>query len=101
MGKRGSIPVSLGIVISTSIRGLFLGHGVPVCNSGCGMSGIWVVVVDRNPRICVDSIANTVLRKGGIVQSEISLPSRALHCLQQRLLVHRLDKLSSNCVGFR
>ena len=37
MGKHGSLPVSLGIMISTSIRGLFLGPGVPACNGGGGM----------------------------------------------------------------
>ena len=37
MGKRGSLPVRLRIVISTSIRGLVLGPGVPVCNDGYGM----------------------------------------------------------------
>ena len=37
MGNRSSLQVSLGIVISTFIRGLFLGHGVPACNGGCGM----------------------------------------------------------------
>ena len=37
MGKGASLRVSLGIEISTSIRGLFLGHGVLVCNGGCGM----------------------------------------------------------------
>ena len=37
MAKHGSLPVSLGIVISTSIRGLFLGPGVPVCNGGYGI----------------------------------------------------------------
>ena len=37
MGTSGSLPVSLGIVISISIRGLFMGPGVPVCNGGCGI----------------------------------------------------------------
>ena len=37
MGKGGSFMMTLGIVISTSIRGLFLGCGVPVCNGGYGM----------------------------------------------------------------
>ena len=37
MEKGGSLPVSLEIVISTSIRGLFLGPGVPVCNGGYGV----------------------------------------------------------------
>ena len=37
MGKLASLLVSSGIVISTSIRGLFLGPGVLVCNGGCGM----------------------------------------------------------------
>ena len=36
MGKRSSLLVSLGIVISTSIRGIFLGSRVLVCNGGYG-----------------------------------------------------------------
>ena len=34
MGKCGSLPVSLGLGIFTSITGLLLGPGLPVCNSG-------------------------------------------------------------------
>ena len=34
IGKHDSLPVSLGIMISASIRGLFLGPGVPVCDGG-------------------------------------------------------------------
>ena len=40
MGLRSSLPLSLGIVTSTSIRGLFFGPGVPVYNGGYGMGGI-------------------------------------------------------------
>ena len=100
MGKRGSLPVSLSSVISTSIRGLFLGRRVPVYKGGYGMWGIWVVVVARIARICVDSIRAVVLRKCGIVQFGIPLPSIALHYLQQCLPVCRLEKLISECVGF-
>ena len=67
MGKRGRLPVSLDIVISTSIRPLFLRPGVLVCNSGYGVCRILVVVVVRNIIICVDSIVDIVLRKSRIV----------------------------------
>ena len=40
MGNSGSLLVSLGILISTFMRGLFLGPGVPVCNGGCVILGI-------------------------------------------------------------
>ena len=100
MAKRGSLLVSLEIVISTSIRGVFLGPRVLVCNAGCGTSGILVVVVRRNVRICVYPIVEVVIRKGGIVSCGIPLPSRTLRCLQQRLLACRLEKLISNSVGF-
>ena len=59
------------------------------------------MVVARNARIYVDSIGDIVLRRGGIVSSGIQLSSRALHYLQQHLLGSRLEKLSSDCVGFR
>ena len=59
------------------------------------------MVVVRNARICVDSIEDIVLRKGGIAQYGTPLLSRALRCLQQRLLACRLEKLSSAVVGFR
>ena len=67
MGKLGNLPMSLGIVSSTSINGLFLGPGVPVCNGGYRMCGIWVVVVARNTRRYVDSMADIVLRNSRIV----------------------------------
>ena len=57
-------------------------------------------MVARNTRVCVNSIADIVLRKGGIVSCGIPLPSRTLRCLQQRLLACRLEKLISNSVGF-
>ena len=73
---------------------------MPVCYGGYSMLGILVVVVVRNARVCVDSIADVVLRKGRIVKPGISLPSRDLRCLQQRLFVCRLEKLPSDNVGF-
>ena len=59
------------------------------------------MVVVRNARICVDSIEDIVLRKGGIAQYGTPLLSRALRCLQQRLIVCRLEKLTTDFVGFR
>ena len=59
------------------------------------------MAVARNTRICIDSIEDIVLSKGGIVKSGIPLPSGAPHCVQQRLLVCRLEKLSSDYVEFR
>ena len=67
MVKHGSLLVSLRIVILTSIRGLFLGVGVLVWNGGYCMWGIWVVVVAKNARICMDSIADMLLKKDAIV----------------------------------
>ena len=59
------------------------------------------MVVIRNARICMDSIGDIVLRNSGIVKSGIPLPSRALRCLQQCLLVYWLEQPSSSSVGFR
>ena len=67
MGKHGSLLESLGIVISTSIRGLFLEPKVLVCLGGCGMCGIWVVVVARSARICINFVVDIMLRKARIV----------------------------------
>ena len=58
------------------------------------------MVAARNISIYVNSIGDIVLTKGVIVDCGIPLPSRALHCLQERLLVCRLEKLSSDYVGF-
>ena len=37
IGNRSSLPLRLGIVISNSIKGLFLGLGVPECNGSCSI----------------------------------------------------------------
>ena len=92
MGKHCSLQVSLVIMISTFIRGLFLEPGVLVCNSGCGMWETWVAVVGRYARIYVASIGDIVLRNGVIVESEMRLPSRFLRCWQQHLVVCRFGK---------
>ena len=59
--------MSLQILISAFMRELFLRPEVLVCNGGCGSYRIYVVVVARNARICIDSIGDVVLRQGGIV----------------------------------
>ena len=59
------------------------------------------MVVVTSVRIFVDSIVGIVLREGGIVSSGIPLRSRVLRCLQQRLLVCRLETLIAECLGFR
>ena len=67
MRNRGRLPVSLGIGISTSVRGLFLVPGVSVCNGSYGIQGICFVVVGKNAWICGDSIGDMVLGKDRIV----------------------------------
>ena len=51
---------------------------MPVRNSGYFMSQIFVLVVAKNVRICLVSIADLVLRKGGVIKSRILLPSKDL-----------------------
>ena len=56
------------------------------------------MVIARNARIHVNSIRDIVLRKDRFVSSRIPLPSTALYCLQQCLLVCRLEKVTSDFV---
>ena len=81
--------MSIGIVISTSIRGLLKAQRVLVFNAGCGIGRTYIVVVGRNARICIDSIRDIGLSQGTIIQSRIPLCSRALCCCELHVLVYR------------
>ena len=64
MGKGSSILLNLGIVISNSIKGLFLRPGVQVCHGGGGMNLVraWVCDVKATRSSCHNYIMDSKKR---------------------------------------